>query len=229
MRHRAVIFDLFGTLIDNFSAAEYRGMLEQMAGMLAAPVEGFIRLWRKTVGERMAGEFPTVEAGIAHVCTGLGVEADESKVAAAAGVRVEFTRRGLTPRQGALRLLTELRASGRRVGLVTNCTIEVPMLWGETPFAPLVDEAVFSCVARAAKPDPRIYQMACERLAVGPGECVYVGDGANRELRAAAEVGMEPVLLRVPYDDPKEWDRAEAAEWEGETVSALTGVLQLLE
>lgn len=228
MRHRAVIFDLFGTLIDNFSASEYAGILEQMARLVGAPVRDFAGQWRKTVGERMAGRFPTVEAGIADVCAALGLRAEESQVAAAAGVRVEFTRRGLTPRDGALRLLTELRASGRKVGLVTNCTMEVPILWGETPFAALVDEAVFSCVARAAKPDPRIYETACERLAVAPGECLYVGDGANRELRAAAEIGMEPVLLRVPYDDPREWDRVEAAEWEGATVSTLMGVLQLV-
>ena len=64
---------------------------------------------------------------------------------------------------------------------------------------------------------------------MGLGECLYVGDGADRELSAAAGIEMQPVLPRVPYDDPKEWDRVEAAEWEGETVSALRDVLSWVE
>lgn len=229
MEYRAVAFDLFGTLVDNFSALEYRSMLQELAGIVGAPAEGFIRLWRETVDDRMTGAFPTVEAGIEHLCATLGVSSDRAKLAAAAEVRIAFTRRGLTPRHDAVETLTKLRGQGCKIGLVTNCTMEVPGLWEETPLALLVDEAVFSCVARVQKPNPRIYQMVCERLLVRADECLYVGDGANRELSAAARVGMHAVLLRVADDNPSEWERAEAEEWKGPTVSALREILTLVE
>lgn len=40
------------------------------------------------------------------------------------------------------------------------------------------------------KPDPAIYLLACRRLGVAPEDCVFVGDGGDRELEGAAAVGM---------------------------------------
>ena len=42
------------------------------------------------------------------------------------------------------------------------------------------------------KPDPHIYQHACENLDVAPSDCIFVGDGNSGELRGAAQVGMLP-------------------------------------
>ncbi|UCC68400.1 MAG: HAD family hydrolase [Armatimonadota bacterium] len=229
MRYRAVIFDLFGTLIENFSRAEYRRVLVEMADIVGARADDFVRLWRETVEARMTGAFASMEASVEHICKALGLGADASQTGAAAEVRLDFTRRALRPREGALETLTELRKRDCKIGLISDCTLEVPALWDESPFAPLVDEAVFSCIARVRKPDPRIYGMACARLGVRPEECVYVGDGSSGELTGAARVGMHPVLLRVPYEDPKEWERAEAEEWEGAKVSALRETLSLVE
>jgi putative hydrolase of the HAD superfamily len=46
--------------------------------------------------------------------------------------------------------------------------------------------------------DPRIYEIACERLGVEAGDCLFVGDGANDELPGAERVGMAAVQLRAP-------------------------------
>ncbi|MDH4179588.1 MAG: HAD family hydrolase, partial [Armatimonadota bacterium] len=186
-------------------------------------------LWRETVQERMTGKFRSMEGTVASICERLGVEADESAIAAAADVRLDLTRRALRPREGAVETLEELRRTGCKVGLITDCTHEVPALWDESAFGPLVHAAIFSCVVGVKKPHPRIYEIACERLSVKPEECLYVGDGSSRELTGAAGVGMHPVLLRVPHEDPKEWERAEAEEWEGATVSGLREILELVE
>jgi putative hydrolase of the HAD superfamily len=229
MKYEAVIFDLFGTLIDNFSRVEYGAMLTEMAEIVGAPGGDFMGLWGDTVEQRMTGAFPTVEAGIEHLCDRLGVTATPSDLEAAAGARIEFTRSRLVPRDGALTTLRELRDAGRKIGLVTDCTLEVPMLWPETPFAALVDAPVFSCTARVKKPDAAIYRLACDALDVAPGACLYIGDGSSGELTGAAQVGMHPVLIDVPYDSPEEWERAEAEAWRGPTVCALSEVLAFVE
>ncbi len=47
------------------------------------------------------------------------------------------------------------------------------------------------------KPDPRFYEMACDALAVTPGECVYLDDlGVN--LKPAAAMGMTTIKFVDP-------------------------------
>ena len=95
----------------------------------------------------------------------------------------ELTRSALVPTPGAIPTLVELRRRGIATGLVSNCTEEVALVWAETPFAGLFDVEVFSATAGCIKPDPKIYELACAELGVEPAECLFVGDGANDELR----------------------------------------------
>ena len=91
------------------------------------------------------------------------------------------------------------------------------------------DEAVFSCDVGLNKPDPRFYEITCQRLGVRPEECLYIGDGSSHELTGAASVGMHPVLIRVPYEDTPDALRIREEEWDGPRISSLTEVLTLLE
>jgi beta-phosphoglucomutase-like phosphatase (HAD superfamily) len=45
MKYLAVIFDLFGTLADNFLTREYEEALVQMASVLSIPPDDFKRGW----------------------------------------------------------------------------------------------------------------------------------------------------------------------------------------
>jgi len=98
-----------------------------------------------------------------------------------------------------------------------------------TAFPPLFDATVFSCLAGVRKPDPAIYLLATEQLAVRPEECLYIGDGSSHELTGAANVGMHPVLIRVPYEDEPGTYRIDPEQWDGPRISSLTEVLALLE
>jgi putative hydrolase of the HAD superfamily len=113
-----------------------------------------------------------------------------------------------------------LRRRGRRLGLVSACTDDVEHVWPGTAIAPLIDATVFSCSVGVNKPDPRIYEIACARLSVGPTECLYVGDGSNDELRGAERVGMRAVQLRLPEHGPRDWD--------GAVVESLEEILDLV-
>jgi putative hydrolase of the HAD superfamily len=75
------------------------------------------------------------------------------------------------------------------------------------------------------KPDLRIYELACAQLEVDPSECLFVGDGANDELRGAERVGMTPVLVH-PDGAPFFWDGLES--WDGLRITSIRQVLDLL-
>jgi putative hydrolase of the HAD superfamily len=133
--------------------------------------------------------------------------------------RAAFTRDVLTPREGALETLGELRRRGLRLGLISVCSEDVCLVWDETPFAGRFDATVFSAACGLMKPDPQIYLRACAELGVEPGECLYVGDGANDELSGARRVGMRPVLIQGPEERP---------EWDGPRITSIPDVLDLV-
>jgi putative hydrolase of the HAD superfamily len=227
-KYKAIIFDLFGTLIDNFSRPEYESVLAEVASILAAPPDEFTRLWLDTFPLRNTGVIPTPRANMEYLCQKLGLQATENQIEQAIRVRLDLTVRTMKPRPSSVEVLTQLKSEGYKTGLISDCSGETPMVWGNTPLAPLFDVTVFSCQAGMKKPDPRIYLMATDQLGVEPKNCLYIGDGSSQELTGAAQVGMHPVLIRVPDEsvDDHFVDREE--NWNGPTISSLQEVLNLL-
>ncbi len=228
MKYKAVIFDLFLTLTEHLPIPDFDRALSEMAAAVQAPHGDFADLWRKTLNQRMGGAFPTTKEEIEHVCRALSVHPEPAAIDAAARIRTDFTRRELALRPEVIETLHRLRQRGYKTGVITNCTPVAPVLWAETPLAPLIDTVIFSSQEHVLKPDPRIYELACERLAVTPQDCLYVGDGAGGELVGASQVGMQPIRIRVSGEERYFADTA-AEQWEGPTILSLAEVLELLE
>lgn len=55
---------------------------------------------------------------------------------------------------------------------------------------------VISSEVGMAKPDPRIFKMACAALSVLPSEAIYVGDLYDLDVQGAQGAGLLPVWLR---------------------------------
>jgi putative hydrolase of the HAD superfamily len=227
MKHSAVIFDLFGTLVDDF-VSSVGPMHQEMAAALAVPYEQFISLWGQKAEMRIIGAFETVEANIKYICDAMNVHPGAEQIAKAVEIRMKYIRLALQPRPDAIDTLRQLKSCRYKLGLVSNCSIEIPILWHETTFSDLIDTPIFSCRVRMKKPDPRIYHIACERLGVMPETCLYVADGEDHELTAAARVGLHPVLIRTSTQKTSGGSHQEAREWQGTTIAGLAEVLQLV-
>ncbi len=227
-KYEAVIFDLFGTLIDNFSRREYESVLAEMASILAVPYDEFTLLWFDSFHQRITGAFPTPKANIEHICQKLGIQVTDAQIKLAGRVRLDYTTRSFKPRPGSVEVLTHLKSEGYKTGLISDCSSEIPTVWGNTALAPLFDVAVFSCIVGIKKPNPRIYQAATDQLAVKPQTCLYIGDGSSQELTGASRVGMHPVLIRLP-DESADAHFIDREEWDGPAISSLQEVLTLVE
>jgi putative hydrolase of the HAD superfamily len=199
-----------------------------MGAILGVPPEGIWCWYRDFWVDCATGTFASVETTIEHICTALGAEVDPARVKKAVQIRSEFTRRSLAAPTGTIETLSHLRLAGYRIGLISDCARETPMVWQSNNLAPLVDAAVFSCVVGLKKPDPRIYQIASQMLEVGTADCLYVGDGSSRELSGAVAAGMRAVLLRVPLDDAYDSQRAEVDDWTGPSISTLPDIRSML-
>jgi putative hydrolase of the HAD superfamily len=212
---RAVVFDLWETLVD-WDRQSATNMLQAVAGRSGLEPDEFHRRWDVPDNPRYIGP-------IRDALRGVGVA--EDAIEAVCALRLDYTRRALVPRPGAVETLRTLRERDFRVGLITVCSEDVEVIFPETELAGLFDAEVFSNAVRLAKPDPRIYLHCCELLGVEPQEAVFVGDGANDELAGARRVGMEAILIHRPGEDPP-WPGL--ARWDGPRITSIPGVLGVL-
>lgn len=220
---RAVVFDLFDTLIPGGAPAEREAVSRAMAADLGVPPDEFASLYRRTYDERARGRLGDLHEAIGALARRLGAEPGEDAVAAAVGRRLDFTL-SLHGATWAVPALRAIQRAGLRIGLVSDCTAETPMLWQESPLAAYVEATSFSCDTGIRKPAAEAYLVAVKALDVTPAECIYVDDGAGG-LTGAAELGMRAVRY-LPGDPPQ--GVIDGEEWGGETVADLEELLPLI-
>jgi putative hydrolase of the HAD superfamily len=228
MKYQAVIFDLFGTLVDNFDNTEHRQVLANIATILGAPPESFTKLWRGCVDLRWRGIYKTEKEGMRSVCKELGVPVTKAQLERAVDVRMDYSLKTIVPRSDTLSTINQLKDRGYKVGLISDCSPEAPAAWPRTPFNGIFDVTVFSCEAGMKKPDPRIYHLCCERLGVKPEDCLYVGDGSSTELTGALGVGMHPIMIRDPSENADTDSVNRENDWQGPRIAYLNEVLAML-
>jgi putative hydrolase of the HAD superfamily len=227
--YKAIVFDLFGTLVTTFSSRAHDIVLFNMAKALGVPDGAFAKLFDYDMRTaREIGDFPTIEENIEAACNQLGENPTATAIGEAAGYRFDFMRNALVPRNDALETIDQIRLKGYVIGLISDCSPEVPIMWSKTPFAKIIDVPIFSCEVGIKKPDQRIYNLLCDQLGVKPNECLYVGDGDSSELEGASVAGMDPVLFRAKGEDEHDRDRPLVDSWKGKKVSQLSDVLRLV-
>jgi putative hydrolase of the HAD superfamily len=94
---------------------------------------------------------------------------------------------------GARELLGGLRRRGLRTGVVSNFDHRLEGILTGLDLRPLFDVVVRPADAAAAKPDPRIFTCALQRLGVSAAVTLYVGDDAVQDIEGARAAGLQAV------------------------------------
>jgi len=190
-RPRAVLFDLFHTLVDVNSAP----------GQSSSEILGIDpRVWNRKIIEESAhhalGTVTDPYESVRIIVHSIDPGIPEERIRRAVAARPQRFRHALMHvRPEILGGLGKLRSSGLRIGLVSNAGLDEIEAWPESPLAEYFDAALFSCHEHLMKPDPAIYLRAAGRLGVPSDRCLFVGDGGSREHAGAREAGMGTVLL----------------------------------
>lgn len=123
---------------------------------------------------------------------------------------VTTRRASLTPFPEMLALVADIKASGTRVGLLTNNDLlaleELDALMPGLP-ALMAPHGYASAQFRLAKPDPEIFRVVCARIGVAPGRAMFVDDLPENVAGAraaglsahlfAGRAGLEEALMRA--------------------------------
>jgi HAD superfamily hydrolase (TIGR01509 family) len=100
------------------------------------------------------------------------------------------------PADGAAEALAALRERGLKLAVVSNWDCSLPERLGELELLDSFDAVVTSAEAGAAKPAPRPFWLALERLGAAPERALHIGDElADEQGAAAAGMRFAPAPL----------------------------------
>ena len=184
---KAVIFDMFETLITHYKSPLYFGA--HMACDAEIPAEEFLPLWRKTEDDRTIGIY-TVDEVVADILKQKNcyseflVKLIMDKRKNSARICFEDLHTEIIP------MLSSLKKQGIFIGLISNCFSEEAEVIRESVLFPYFDAVCLSYEEGVMKPDIEIYHRCVSKLGVRLEECMYVGDGGSHELETARALNM---------------------------------------
>jgi putative hydrolase of the HAD superfamily len=185
---RAVIFDMFETLITHYQCPLYFGA--QMAEDAGIAEDKFQSLWRPTEHERSVGKL-TLEDVLEmilrenHCYSETLLKKIVEKRIAAKEECFRHLHSEIIP------MLSTLKKRGLLVGLISNCFSEEADVIRKSELFPYFNAVYLSYEQGIQKPNEEIFQRCMESLSVKAEECIYVGDGGSDELETARKLGMK--------------------------------------
>jgi len=190
---KAIFFDLFETLITEFSQGKRISKRNyDYLNLLGIPNDQFKLEWRKRQGNRMNGFYNTYIDVIKDIAQCNQLQVSDEVIQYLYEERMkekQFPFNNI--HSDIVALLEYIRSKDIKIGLISNCTEEEVKYWHSSQLAQYFHDCIFSFEVKMSKPDPSIYVLACDRLNVTAEESIFIGDGGSSELEGAATVGLK--------------------------------------
>jgi len=230
-RPKAIIFDLYETLITEFDPQWATS--PSIAERLGVDGEAFSAAWTRLRHRRLTGELADLAEVLGEICCVLGHESNEAVIRRLYQERLAIkTRPFLSIEPAVLEMVPQLGGMSMKLSVLSNASSEEIAAWDDCALAAIFDDAVFSCQVGLVKPDRRIYELACKRLDVLPQSALFVGDGDSDELMGAARAGLTPCWARWFLDRWPDWKRSPELRSRASRFRAITspgGLTTMLE
>jgi len=221
---RAVVFDLYGTLIEIGLPSFHKGIPRALA-------VGF-RPWMELVRHRLlTTAFDGKEELIEFVLDELPVRPGPAARQSAVELLDEELK-SVTIVAGAVSLLAFLKNRGYKLGLISNLSSPHRQPVQKLGLSDYFDATCFSCDEGIKKPTPEIYSRLCERLNVAPDQCLMVGDSLKNDVEASTALGMRALLVGKSSTGIRSVETVAEIGWmalDGEECPRLLGVGDRLE
>jgi putative hydrolase of the HAD superfamily len=225
---RAFLFDLDDTLFDHAHSTRVAlGVIQRQLAPLRALALDALEAAHAVVLEEvhrqvLAGALDVDAARIVRfrsLVESYGGGATDAEIEAGARAYRAAYLEARRPTAGAAALLRALRPHGR-IGVVSNNVMnEQAAKMIVCGLREHVDALVVSEEVGIAKPDPRIFRVALDRLGAPADDAVMIGDSWSADVAGALAAGIRPVWfnpLRRPCPDPsciagelESWEPAE--------------------
>ncbi len=147
----------------------------------------------------------------------LGVAPAIAPEVVTASERLLVSKELFEPFPETIPFLREARARGVRLAVVSNWDVSLNAVLAAHGLDTLVDETYASLVVGAEKPGPTMLRLAMASAGASPDETIHIGDDPIDDLGAAANAGVQGLLIdRSPRAEPPSIrSLTEALEWIG--------------
>ncbi|MGP3946717.1 MULTISPECIES: HAD family hydrolase [Streptomyces] len=205
---QAVLFDFAGTLFDDtgvFTASRLvakagnRGVRldEQVAATLIRRTLAYVDAPERSAAKEGCDLSPDAHR---RIWTGLIADAGPFEPPLVEALYDCLTDNDAwLPYPDALPVLEALSAAGVPTGVLSNIGWDIRPVFERTGVLDQLDAVVLSCEVGLAKPDPAVFDVACERLGLPAGRVLFVGDDPVKD-GAAARAGLPVYLLPSERD-----------------------------
>jgi putative hydrolase of the HAD superfamily len=228
---RAIIFDLYGTLVDIYTNEDKKEVFDFLSLYLQyydMRIEGgkLKEVFEAEKARNLAARnerYPEVnlQEVFEEVISRIG-SSNSFLVKSCCKLYRILSREKFQLFPDSLPVLNQMRDSGYILGLVSNAqkvftANEIRMLGLDHYFKHMV----FSTRYGIVKPDERLFAIACTMLEVPPENAVYIGDNPGNDVKGAKKIGMTSILLSrslksvIPGFEPDYYatDLWDAWEW----------------
>lgn len=202
MKYKAVLFDLFETLITEWGHKKYTK--REMSFDLGIDSEKFDLYWDEKEEERYLGKINFTDS-ILYVMEKCGKHIDGPALSQIVDKRVETKSQCFEyVNPDIYRLLEALKTRGLQLAVVSNCSSDEVQFIRQSKIYGYFDQIILSYEVSMKKPDHGIYKKCCDLLGVGTNECIFIGDGGSNELEGARMIGMKAIQAKwytnqLPY------------------------------
>jgi len=189
---KAVIFDLFETLITEWGKHKYTN--KEVATDLGISLHEFRAESAKLQKKRYSGEISETVQFYKMILEQLCIERDEHLLHTIVAKREKCKRdcfKIIVPE--ILDMLNVLKTNGFLIGMISNCSTEEILGLKDSALYSYFDTIVLSCDVGLVKPDVKIYEHCASLLQVESSNCFFVGDGGSDELNGAKNARMTPL------------------------------------
>jgi 2-haloacid dehalogenase len=215
---RACVFDAYGTLLDvNSAVARNAALNAALAGVMAkteaktearaslsAPLSALWRqkqleyTWTRTLMNRYADFWQVTEEALDFALKTYSLDGD-------AELKNSLLQSylSLTAYPDAAQTLAQVAALDLTIAILSNGT---PHMLHEALRANQLEELIDPCLSvdeiKIYKPDPRVYQLACDRLGLSPAQIFFISSNPW-DLAGAASFGFKAVHINRQNSVPE--------------------------
>ncbi len=195
------IFDLYGTLIDVWTDEDREELWEGVASLLGDGEEraDAVRLeYKKRCHRAKMGEYHEIDLLkiFEDMLQARSVNKNVAQPLASEFRRLSMVR--LSRFDGVYEMLTDLKAAGGRVYLLSNAqscfTLEELRT---TELYDLFDGIIISSDVGVKKPAKEIFDIAFDRFSISPEDSIYVGNDMRDDILGASGAGLKTLYIHT--------------------------------
>lgn len=180
---RAVIWDIGGVLVRTEDYEPRRRQAERL-GLTREELETLV--FGSEMGQKAQWGSVSAQELLEYACRVVHLPAEDA---------AKFEQEFFAGDRLDLELVDYIRSlqSRYRTGIISNAWDDVrEMIVNRWKIADAFDQVILSAEVKICKPDPRIFQLALQRLEVAPEEAVFIDD-FPRNIEGAQAVGMHAI------------------------------------